>query len=190
VFGALGDVDEASCAIGLLLAELQEKSNSGRRVTQEAEVEEEEAVRIESMEDVAALLCEIQARLLDVGSAIATPRAGGGTEAKLALTAFSHANVDHLERAIDAMDAQLPPLRNFILPGGSRMTAQAHHARAVVRRAERAAAPLAADGSIDDPVYKYLNRLSDVMFVVARWISAKEGVDEIVYKKARKRRGE
>jgi cob(I)alamin adenosyltransferase len=84
-----------------------------------------------------------------------------------------------LERWIDGMDAELEPLKSFILPGGSRAAAIAHVARTVCRRAERCATAASREpGGLPDGVLVYLNRLSDSLFVLARWLNARSGVSE------------
>ena len=85
--------------------------------------------------------------------------------------------VERLEREIDAMNADLPPLESFILPGGSASVAALHLARAIVRRAERAAVALNEAEPLNPSLLAYLNRLSDHLFVVARFVAAREGGD-------------
>ncbi|MFB6252126.1 MAG: cob(I)yrinic acid a,c-diamide adenosyltransferase [Halobellus sp.] len=88
------------------------------------------------------------------------------------------AHVDELEDAIDEAEEELDPLESFILPGGSDAGATLHHARAVVRRAERRAVDLAADNPVNGEAIRYLNRLSDALFVLARLVNAREDVPE------------
>ena len=109
----------------------------------------------------------MQSRLLDVGSAVATPP-GSASAAKLQRTRFGAAAVTRLEAAVDALDAALPPLRAFILPSGGRAGAALHAARSVCRRAERAVVPLVRAGEVEPDVGAYLNRLSDYLFAAAR----------------------
>jgi ATP:cob(I)alamin adenosyltransferase len=114
-------------------------------------------------------LAEVQSRLLDVGSAVATPPgAPGASDVKVARTRFGGAAVARIEAAVDALDAALPPLRAFILPSGGRAAAALHAARAVCRRAERAVVPLVRCGDVEPDVGAYLNRLSDYLFAAAR----------------------
>ena len=128
--------------------------------------------------------------MIDVGSAIATPRTADQeeNEKKLAHTAFDIENSEQLERWIDAMDALLPPLRNFILPSGGLTASQLHIARTVCRRAERDLVPLHLHEHVEGPVYKYVNRLSDYLFMLARVCAQLEGQTESVYKKARQKK--
>ena len=90
---------------------------------------------------------------------------------------------------IDAMDAELPPLSNFILPGGGLVGASLHHARAVCRRAERDVVPLVREAECEAAVAVYLNRLSDYLFVAARFAARRIGEEDAVYQKARVRGG-
>ncbi|MFC6904013.1 cob(I)yrinic acid a,c-diamide adenosyltransferase [Halalkalicoccus tibetensis] len=87
-------------------------------------------------------------------------------------------HTEQLEEWIDAYDDELDPLQQFILPGGSDVGATLHHARAVVRRAERRAVALAGEEPINEEAVVYLNRLSDALFVVARAVNKREGVRE------------
>jgi cob(I)alamin adenosyltransferase len=89
-----------------------------------------------------------------------------------------------LETWIDTLDAELEPLSRFILPGGGAGAAALHACRAVCRRAERAAVRLAAEDPVNPEVIVYLNRLSDLLFVLARWVNAREGVEEPVWEGA------
>jgi cob(I)alamin adenosyltransferase len=88
------------------------------------------------------------------------------------------AHVGELEDAIDEADEELDPLTSFVLPGGSEAGATLHHARAVVRRAERRAVDLAADEPVNGEAIRYLNRLSDALFVLGRLVNARDGVPE------------
>jgi cob(I)alamin adenosyltransferase len=144
---AIGEVDEANCAIGVALAELEPDSS------------------------VAASLARIQNELFDLGADIATP---GEMEGALRIIGNQ---VDRLEREIDTMNEALEPLTSFILPGGSPAAAAMHLARAVVRRAERAAVALAAAEDVNPKALAYLNRLSDHLFVTARHVAAQAGGD-------------
>ena len=93
-------------------------------------------------------------------------------------------DVKMLEEAIDEMEQQLSPLSNFVLPGGSSMNAYAHLARCVCRRAERRVVALSEDSEVSEMTIRYLNRLSDWLFVLARVCSKLEGVDELIWKNA------
>jgi cob(I)alamin adenosyltransferase len=116
-------------------------------------------------------LRRIQNELFDLGADIATP---GEVEGALRITG---GQVERLEREIDAMNANLEPLRSFILPGGSPEVAALHLARTVVRRAERSAVALSNTEQVNPTALAYLNRLSDLLFVAARFVAAKQGGD-------------
>lgn len=113
----------------------------------------------------------IQNELFDLGADIATP---GDVEGALRIIP---AQVERLEREIDTMNADLEPLRSFILPGGSPDVAALHLARTVVRRAERSAVALAEAETVNPAALAYLNRLSDHLFVAARHLAASRGGD-------------
>ena len=121
--------------------------------------------------DMADKLLAIQNDLFDLGADVATPRE---VEGALRIVA---SQVDRLEREIDAMNADLAPLTSFILPSGSAAVSALHLARAVVRRAERAAVALHEVEPLNAHLLSYLNRLSDHLFVAARFAAAQEGGD-------------
>jgi cob(I)alamin adenosyltransferase len=116
-------------------------------------------------------LLAIQNDLFDLGADVATP---GEVEGALRIVA---SQAERLEREIDAMNADLAPLTSFILPSGSAAVSSLHLARAVVRRAERAAVALHEREPLNPQLLAYLNRLSDHLFVAARFVAAREGGD-------------
>lgn len=127
-----------------------------------------------------AMLARIQNDLFDLGADLATPP----SEVDLGYEPLRivPAQVERLEREIDALNARLEPLRSFILPGGSAAAAALHLARAISRRAERRIVALAAAGeTIGDPAMHYINRLSDFLFVAAR-IANRDGADDILWR--------
>lgn len=130
-----------------------------------------------------AQLAEIQSRLLDIGSAVATPLYGS-SESKCARASFSEAHVETLERWIDALDARLPKLTSFLLVSGGKASVFLHQARVVCRRAERRCVSLVRAGAVPDVVRVYLNRLSDYMFTAARFAAMRANREEESYKKA------
>lgn len=142
---AIGAVDEANSAIGLAVA---------------------------AMADLPAApsLTRIQNDLFDLGADLATP-GEDFTPSEMVLRIVP-AQVEWLERSIDALNERLEPLRSFILPGGSEAAARVHVARASVRRAERAMTALAAQEPANPATLAYVNRLSDYLFVLARAINA------------------
>lgn len=139
---AFGTVDEANAAIGL--------------------------ARLHTSGDDDAMLARIQNDLFDLGADLCTPEAGRKAEGALRIIAVQ---VARLEQEIDAMNAGLQPLDFFVLPGGTPAAAQLHLARTIVRRAERLVASLAAAEPINTEALKYLNRLSDHLFVLSRHVN-------------------
>lgn len=124
------------------------------------------------------VLIEIQDRLFTIGSILATEP---GNE-KVKVPALSESDIEYLEKEIDAMDAVLPPMRFFVLPGGHRFVSECHIARTVCRRTERLTIALAAQEEVQPLVIKYLNRLSDYLFVLGRKISHELGTEETPWK--------
>jgi cob(I)alamin adenosyltransferase len=159
VFEALGTVDELNSTIGLCHAGLPKK----RR------------------DELKAQLELVMSRLLDVGSHVATPLSDNANVEQLNLTAFDECNVKQLEVWIDEITEELPDLDSFVLPTGSDCCARLHVARTVCRRAERAVISLSADLEHNEVVRKYLNRLSDYLFSVARLVLYLEGASELRY---------
>jgi len=121
--------------------------------------------------EVTSSLLRIQNELFDLGADVATP---GEIAGALRIVA---SQIERIEREIDAMNASLAPLTSFILPGGSQAVAALHLARCVVRRAERAAVALNEHEPLNPQLLAYLNRLSDHLFVAARWVAAAGGGD-------------
>lgn len=123
----------------------------------------------------APLLQELQRDCFLLGADLATPP-GDARRRGVGLPQVPAQRVAELEAHIDRYDAQLPPLRQFILPGGTVPAALLHVARTVARRAERRVAALAAQEPVNPVVLQYLNRLSDLLFVLARWVNHRAGV--------------
>jgi cob(I)alamin adenosyltransferase len=151
-------------------------SKSSLRMTAIGQVDEANAaigVAIASLDagPITDQLREIQNDLFDLGADIATP---GEVDGALRIVA---SQVERLERDIDLMNTRLSPLESFILPGGSLGVAALHLARTVVRRAERAAVALNEAEPLNAQLLAYLNRLSDHLFVAARFVAAQEGGD-------------
>jgi cob(I)alamin adenosyltransferase len=125
---------------------------------------------------VDGILARIQNELFDLGADLATPRAEVAWQA----LRISSSQVDRLEAEIDQLNADLPALDSFVLPGGSRLAAGLHLARTVCRRAEREAVALAEGGEIvREDALKYLNRLSDLLFVAARFANRQSGDGDV-----------
>ncbi len=127
-------------------------------------------------------LCEVQDRLFVVGAILATPPdkeiLKSGKE-RLDISRIAEDDILMLEHEIDRMDASLPPMTNFILPGGHITVSHCHVARCICRRAERLAVQLSHNDSVDPMVIRYLNRLSDYLFVLARKLSSELGAREV-----------
>jgi cob(I)alamin adenosyltransferase len=152
---AYGTIDEANSAIGLA------------RV---ATAPDMVCARVDAM-----LLC-VQNDLFDLGADLCVPHSAKGATEPLRIV---QSQVDRLERKIDELNAELEPLRSFVLPGGSPAAAALHLARTVTRRAERLLVALAdAPGEeVGGPSLKYVNRLSDFLFVAARYVNQKGEAD-------------
>lgn len=128
-------------------------------------------------EGVREALGEVQGDLFIVGAVLATPNPARRQGEKFTLRA---ARIEALERTIDAWEEDLGPLQSFVLPGGGRCGALLHAARTVCRRAERAVVGLGTD-DLPDTLVPYLNRLSDWLFVCARWVNREEGAEETTW---------
>jgi cob(I)alamin adenosyltransferase len=145
---AYGTVDEANSFLGVARAALSEAPNEAK---------------------LSRILATLQNDLFDLGADLCVPERAGAPS-RLRVT---QDQVDRLEHEIDALNADLLPLTSFVLPGGSQAAAAMHVARAVVRRAERVMVALAAQPgeSVGAPALKYINRLSDFLFVAARHLN-------------------
>lgn len=141
---AYGDVDETNAALGV--------------------------ARAFARAPLAKQLAAVQRDLFAIGARLADPR--GSVAGRRAKTAVTAAQVRRLERTIDAHERRLPPLRSFVLPAGAPAAAMLHLARTVCRRAERSVTALARRENVEPRVLVYLNRLSDLLFVLARFENA------------------
>ncbi len=159
---AYGEVDELNCLIGLARLKTQDAADA-------------------DLTAIDATLARAQNDLFDLGADLCVPPAAQ-EQAPGAALRIAPAQVDRLETDIDALNADLAPLRSFVLPGGTPAAAALHHARTVCRRAERAIVALAAlEGeSVGAPALAYVNRLSDYLFVAARYAN-KRGADDILW---------
>lgn len=122
-----------------------------------------------AFDELGATLLRVQHELFNLGSILATLPEDVGER----MPRVKQTDIDALEAMMDAMNKELPGLRSFILPGGSRLNVELHLARTVCRRAERLAVALAAETEVDPVAIAYLNRLSDAFFVWSRWASLK-----------------
>jgi cob(I)alamin adenosyltransferase len=148
---AYGTVDEANAAIGVA-----------------------RATGLSS--DLEAVLEEVQRDLFTLGAELGCDP---GSESKLKMALIENADAERLERAIDAAEEWLPPLKSFVLPGGSPGAAALHVARCVTRRAERLVIALAAESEVRKEIVVYLNRLSDLLFMYARRANHVSGVLDV-----------
>jgi cob(I)alamin adenosyltransferase len=150
---AYGTVDELNSFLGLLIAEIKE-------------------------EDTAGLLQWIQHKLFAVGASLATETEPDAPEPAARITPE---NIRRLEESIDRIDAKLPKMTGFILPGGCRTAALAHVCRTVCRRAERQIYHLALERPVEENLLVFMNRLSDLLFIVARNECIRENGREIIW---------
>jgi cob(I)alamin adenosyltransferase len=160
---AYGSVDELNSQLGLLMSEV--KNSKHIRLN-------ESLLFLES----------IQNQLFNLGSHIACEK----EETRTYLPPLAEAWIEQIEQQIDQMDAELPELKNFILPGGSMAAALAHVSRTICRRSERQIVALIDQGAQGFELtfcLKYLNRLSDYLFVLARWINSQLQISDQIWKK-------
>ncbi|MBT4160376.1 MAG: cob(I)yrinic acid a,c-diamide adenosyltransferase, partial [Gammaproteobacteria bacterium] len=151
---AIGTVDELNSVIGVVVEELIESDKP-------------------DLHDIAGFLRSLQHRVFDLGGELSIP-------------GFNIITADHvsaIEENLDTLNEPLPPLENFILPGGSRLIANCHMARAICRRAERTVIALAETEDVNATALEFLNRLSDYLFVLARSCARITGVDEVLWEK-------
>ena len=156
---AMGEVDSLNSQLGLLLADLAEQATTHP-----------------GLGEVIDALSPCQHRLFGLGGELAMPE----------YQALDQAEIERLEAAIDDWNEELGPLQNFILPGGSRLVAQAHLCRSLARSAERRCQHLNALEPLRGSGLAYLNRLSDLLFVAARLISLRTQIKEILWQAAPK----
>ncbi len=150
---AYGAVDELNSILGVALTEISD-------------------------EDLRSLLGNAQRSLFDLGGELATPDVESRDARGKPIPRVVDSDVEALEGEIDRLDGELEPLRSFILPGGSRGAALLHQARTACRLAERRVVQLAAEEKIEPVLVRYLNRLSDTLFTVARVVNARSGTPE------------
>jgi cob(I)alamin adenosyltransferase len=161
---AYGTVDELNSAIGLARA-----FNAERKGAPSAKLDD--------------VLAQVQNDLFDLGAELATPR----ENLKTGMPSVGKQHITKLERLMDDLNSELGSLQEFILPGGSQTAAALHLARTICRRAERFCVRLAREEMIGEQVVPYLNRLSDALFVLARWTNKKQGVKETFWKNQQRR---
>jgi len=147
---AYGTVDELNSWLGLVRAHLLPEEN-----------------------ELDALLQRLQGMLFDTGADLATP-----LDSRARTVRIESRHVAAIEQEIDRLEAQLPPLKTFILPGGAPAAAMLHVARTVCRRAERHVVEAMQQEALNPEVLRFLNRLSDLLFVLARWVNHRRRVAE------------
>lgn len=149
-----GTVDELNACLGLVRTSLADSAADG---------------------ELSPIVARVQNELFDLGAELATP----DPERRAKLPRVQERHVEALEAEIDRLNEDLPELRSFVLPGGGWVSAHFHLARTVCRRAERLVVALAAgEGEVTDEAIRYLNRLSDALFVFGRWAAWKDGQSE------------
>ncbi|KAJ9464353.1 Cob(I)yrinic acid a [Diplonema papillatum] len=153
VFEALGAVDECNSAVGIALEYCMDM-------------------------ELKQHLEKVQSKLMDVGSFIATPRNTSSPE-RIAFTEFGQAEVDHLEAVIDDLNSKIPLCRAFVLPTGGLAASHLHLARTICRRAERTIVRLHHEQEQGPVIMKYMNRLSDFLFVSARFAAHHDGREDV-----------
>jgi cob(I)alamin adenosyltransferase len=155
-----GTVDELNACVGLALCSIRDA-----------------LPQVPELLRLSGILLRIQHELFNLGSILATdPEHVHPRQPQV-----RQAEVDQLERDIDALNQAVPALRSFVLPGGSRLNAELHLCRTVCRRAERLCIHLAGSETVPGEVLAYLNRLSDAFFVFSRWASQVLGVEEVLW---------
>lgn len=153
---AYGTIDELNSAIGVVLSQISNFKSQNQ------------------ISNLKAELIKIKNDLLDIGSSLANP-------SLISHPSFLISRAKDFERFIDQMTAQMPALKNFILPGGGKTGAMLHLARAISRRAERRVVALNNKQKIDNNIIIYLNRLSDLLFTMARFTNFKEKKKETIW---------
>lgn len=148
---AIGEVDELNVFLGVLIEEIED----------DFKVEKKKII-------------DIQKNLFVIGSNLAALQASG-----IKIKKLGNLEIKKLEKWIDRMESELPRLKNFILPNGSEAATYSFYARAICRRAERCVIKLSENYVVGAGIKKYLNRLSDLLFVLARWLNLKNSIKEI-----------
>jgi cob(I)alamin adenosyltransferase len=164
---AYGTIDELNSIVGLARVFNEENLDAG-----------------EAHQFLDGVLCQIQDELFDLGSELATPP----EFFQEGMYRVSEKEIERIEKLIDQCQKDLEPLKSFILPGGGRVGAYLHQCRTVCRRAEREILRLSRAEEINHDVIKYMNRLSDLFFVLSRWISKQTGEQEYLWQRGLQQR--
>jgi cob(I)alamin adenosyltransferase len=165
---AYGTIDELNSVVGLARVFNEESLDAG-----------------EAHQFLDGVLCQIQDELFDLGSELATPP----EFFKEGMYRVSESEIERIEKSIDRCQKDLESLKSFILPGGGRIGAYLHQCRTVCRRAEREILRLSRTEKINDCLLKYVNRLSDLFFVLSRWISKQTGEQEYLWQRGLMEKG-
>lgn len=152
---AVGQIDELSSVLGIIIAFSDN----------------------EQPKEVKEILMQMQRNLFVIGTDLATPLGE-----KIAIPRFSPSKINEIEQMIDEIDSELPKIRRFLLPGGSKTASLVHFARAICRKAERRVITLNKHEKVNEAIPIYLNRLGDLLFVLARSINYKKKISEIVWR--------
>ncbi len=159
---AYGAIDELNSIVGLARVFNEESLDAG-----------------EAHQFLDEVLCQIQDQLFDIGSELATP----AEFFQQGMYRVSEGEIDRLEKLMDKCQEDLEPLKSFVLPGGGRVGAYLHQSRTVCRRAERDILRLSREEEVNPDVLKYVNRLSDLFFVLSRWIAKQTGEQEYLWQR-------
>lgn len=159
---AYGAIDELNSIVGLARVFNEESLDAG-----------------EAHQFLDEVLCQIQDQLFDIGSELATP----AEFFQQGMYRVSEGEIDRLEKLMDKCQEDLEPLKSFVLPGGGRVGAYLHQSRTVCRRAERDILRLSREEEVNPDVLKYINRLSDLFFVLSRWIAKQTGEQEYLWQR-------
>jgi cob(I)alamin adenosyltransferase len=156
---AYGEVDETNAFIGFARSAIQEGSSGSR----------------EFLNYIDSVLEPVQNKLFSIGAVLS----GSNDDA----FSVKDSDLDFLEKSIDKMDEDIPPIKSFILPFGTDLCSRLHLARVACRRAERSIVDLSASEEIDEKIIAYVNRLSDFLFTLARYANKAQGVPDVLWKK-------
>ena len=159
---AYGAIDELNSIVGLARVFNEESLDAG-----------------EAHQFLDEVLCQIQDQLFDIGSELATP----AEFFQQGMYRVGESEIDRLEKLMDKCQEDLEPLKSFVLPGGGRVGAYLHQSRTVCRRAERDILRLSREEEVNPDVLKYINRLSDLFFVLSRWIAKQTGEQEYLWQR-------
>jgi len=165
---AYGTIDELNSIVGLARAFNEERLDAG-----------------DAHQFLDEVLCRLQDELFDLGSELATPP----ESFQEGMYRVGEAEISRLEKLIDKCQEDLEPLKSFILPGGGRVGAYLHQCRTVCRRAERDILRLSRGEEINRNLIKYVNRLSDLFFVLSRWIAKQAGEQEYLWQRGLTEKG-